>query len=541
MMEAQVHAQLRAYLRSKGLSTQPGECWPHHLTLGRLVARALRLGRSALIQVGTSGYCPEVEAQGYRLSYLMAVLLWPGSAVVVAQEQTLDQLCYQVIPDLQQWLQTHKSVCRAVDLGLTPQEFHGILLLTPDRWLQSRLEDSAHDRAAVTRSAPTLIEAVDDLEDWILAEQTLTVLPSHWAQLKLYYPQQSQTIQDTQIYLTHCFFQHPPNPYNAYLLSTLELERLQTLLRDLEYQGWQTPLPQPWVTLLSVPTLEQERGNVAYWTHLDRQSGTFTLHRTDLNWAPLLQRLWHSPPVILLRETIDAKLPTEAGTTLEFSERLGLEAMTQVQFSPHPPGECLHLYLPERLPLPNTPHYQDAALMEIRRVLVFGASRPGLTVILIQDTPLKHQVSSALVNEFGSRVQVDRLPSWAQPSTESDRFQGILVSSWNFWLAHRHQIVPPALMIMTTLPFPSVEHPLVAARVNYYKQHRQDWFQNFLLPQALRDFQRSIAPVRAYPQQGILTILDTRLIYRSYGQQFLGVLSPFTRLSNLDPFAHLAV
>jgi len=38
-----------------------------------------------------------------------------------------------------------------------------------------------------------------------------------------------------------------------------------------------------------------------------------------------------------------------------------------------------------------------------------------------------------------------------------------------------------------------------------------------------------------------LTILDTRLIYRSYGQQFLGVLSPFTRLSNLDPFAHLAV
>ncbi|MGA1132878.1 MAG: helicase C-terminal domain-containing protein [Prochlorotrichaceae cyanobacterium] len=94
---------------------------------------------------------------------------------------------------------------------------------------------------------------------------------------------------------------------------------------------------------------------------------------------------------------------------------------------------------------------------------------------------------------------------------------------------------------MTTLPFPSVEHPLVAARVNYHKHHRQDWFQNFLLPQALRDFQRAIAPVRAYPQQGILTILDTRVIYRSYGQQFLGVLSPFTRLSTLDPFANLAV
>jgi ATP-dependent DNA helicase DinG len=495
--------------------------------------------------VGTSGYAPEIEAQGYRLSYLMALLLWPGSAVVVAQEQTLEQLCYRVIPDLQQWLQTHKSVCRDVDLGVVPQDFQGILFMTPDRWLRSRLEASTQDRGAITNAVPALIEAVDDLEDWMVAEQTLTVLPSHWAQLKLYYPQQAQAIQDTQIFLTHCFFQHPPNPYNAYLLSTLELEGLHTLLRVLEQEGWQTPLPRPWATLSSGWTGEpapiQEPVNVAYWTQVDRQLGTFTLHRTDLNWAPLLQRLWHAPPVILLRETIDAKLPAEAGSALEFSERLGLEAMTQVQFAPHSPGECLHLYLPERLPLPNTPHYQDAALMEIRRVLVFGASRPGLTVILIQDTPLKHQVSSTLVNEFGSRVQVDRLPPWAQPNSESDRFQGILVSSWNFWLAHRHQIVPPALMIMTTLPFPSVEHPLVAARVNYYKQHRQDWFQNFLLPQALRDFQRSIAPVRAYPQQGVLTILDTRLIYRSYGQQFLGVLSPFTRLSNLDPFAHLAV
>jgi len=500
--------------------------------LARLVARALRLGRSALIQVGTSGYCPDIEAQGYRLSYLMAILLWPGSAVVVAQAQTLDRLFYQVIPDLQQWLSTYKSVWRDGDgeigVGESPQAFQGILLMTPDRWLQQR------------PPIPALVEAVDDLEDWLLAEQTVTVSPSHWAQLKLYYPQQAEVIQDTQIYLTHCFFQHPPNPYQAYLLSEAERERLQTLLSELEHQGWQAHLPKPWVLLLPGPTQEPEGVKVVLWTHLDRSAGIFTLHRTDLNWAPVLQRLWHPHPVVLLRETIDAKLPTEGGAGLEFSQRLGLEAMTQVQFSAHPQRECLHLYLPERLPLPNTPHYQDAALVEIRRVLVFGASRPGVTVILIQDTPLKQQVSSALVSEFGSRVQVDSLWSSEKLALEGDRFQGVLVASWSFWLAHRHLVPPPGLMILTTLPFPSVEHPLVAARVNYYKHHRQDWFQNFLLPQALRDFQRAIAPVRAYPQQGVLTILDTRMVYRSYGQQFLGVLSPFTRLSNLDPFELLA-
>ncbi|MEY2978588.1 MAG: hypothetical protein RLZZ435_2727 [Cyanobacteriota bacterium] len=535
MIEAQVHAQLRAYLRSKGLSTQPGECWPHHLTLARLVARALRLGRSALIQVGTSGYFPEIEAQGYRLSYLMAVLLWPGTAVVVAQDPTLDQLLYQVIPGLQQWLKTHKPVCREGDLGAGLQNFQGIVLMSPDRWLQHQFQGSqvrpgSSAQSSALTTVPTLIEAVDDIEDWLLAQQTVTVLPTHWAQLKLCYPQQAQAIQDTLIYLTHCFFQHPPNPYDAYLLSAGEIEQLNTLLVELELQGWQPQLPEPWATLMPFPPLEEV--NFAFWIDLDRRSGTFSLHRTYLNLLPLLHQLWQQAPMVLFRETTEAKLPTSAGTTLEFSHRLGLEDMTQVQFSAHPQRDGFALYLPERLPLPNTPHYQNAALSEIRRVLAFGASRPDLTVILIQDTPLKHQVSAALVSEFGSRVQVDREP---------DLPQGVLVTSWSFWLAHHQKIAPPALMIMTTLPFPSVEHPLVAARVNYHKHHRQDWFQNFLLPQALRDFQRAIAPVRAYPQQGILTILDTRVIYRSYGQQFLGVLSPFTRLSTLDPFANLAV
>lgn len=48
MIEAEVHLSLHNFLRSQvGFPT-----WPHHLTMARLVARAFRLGRSALIQVG---------------------------------------------------------------------------------------------------------------------------------------------------------------------------------------------------------------------------------------------------------------------------------------------------------------------------------------------------------------------------------------------------------------------------------------------------------------------------------------------------------
>jgi len=80
---------------------------------------------------------------------------------------------------------------------------------------------------------------------------------------------------------------------------------------------------------------------------------------------------------------------------------------------------------------------------------------------------------------------------------------------------------------MATLPLPSLENPLVAGRVAYYKRLRQDWFRLYLLPTALMELQRAIAPVRA--NQGTVAILDNRVNHRSYGRQILQVLDPALR------------
>ena len=525
MIEAEVHAQLRAYLRSRGL-TAAEETWPHHLTLARLVARALRLGRSALIQVSTAGYSPAIDPDAYRLSYLMALFLWPGASLVVAEVKTLDHLLRHTIPTLQQWLETHKPVCRIE--GWPSADFQGVGLTTPDCWLADRLPSLTSPRSTIPfpPQIPTVIEAIDDLEDWMLAHRTITIAPADWNHLKLGYPQQSAPIQDTQIALTHSFFQHPPNPYDAYLLDGLERQLLQTLLRTLDEEGWQSRLPPLWETLYQWSA--QAEGSLPLtplWFSLDRGAGTFTLSGTHLGTMPLLKTLWEQQPVVLLRETGEGKNRGEAVKTTDFSQRLGLEAVTQVQFLAHQPGDPLQLYLPDRLPLPNTPDYQGAVLRELRRLLIFRAATPGLTVILIQDFLLQHQVASTLAAEFGSRVQVDRSPAGSQ---------GILVASWDFWLAYRHESPPLSLLAITTLPFPSVEQPLVAARVAYHKYQQQDWFQSFLLPQALRDLQRAIAPVRS--TAGLVALLDTRLLHRSYGQHILTALSPINRLNYLDPF-----
>ncbi|MER3589928.1 MAG: helicase, partial [Mastigocladus sp. ERB_26_1] len=186
--------------------------------------------------------------------------------------------------------------------------------------------------------------------------------------------------------------------------------------------------------------------------------------------------------------------------------------------------EAIQLYIPYQLPLPNTPEFQAAFIHKVRTLVCLSATSPGLTAVLVGDVPLKSQVGAILASEFGSRVQVEK--------TCLDE-NGILISGWEFWREHQKVLPAPQLIIIATLPLPSLEHPLVAGRVAHYKRSHQDWFRLYLLPAALNELQRAIAPARE--SQGIVALLDSRVVNRSYGAQILTALSPLARINYLDP------
>jgi ATP-dependent DNA helicase DinG len=173
--------------------------------------------------------------------------------------------------------------------------------------------------------------------------------------------------------------------------------------------------------------------------------------------------------------------------------------------------------------MPNTPRFQDALIQQVRTLLMVSAEIKGPAVLLVGDMPLKAQLGSVLAAEFGSRVQVEKTDLAEK---------GILVSGWEFWRSHQAMIPAPKLLIISTLPIPSLENPRVSGQVAYYKQQRLDWFRLYLLPAALRELQRAIAPVRS--SQGVVALLDNRVNHRSYGSQVLSSLSPFARINYLD-------
>lgn len=512
MIEVEVHQQLRAFLRQQGESY-----WPHHLTMARLVARALRLDKSALIQTSAfSGY-----HERYRLSYLVPVLMWHRPVILVAPEAVQQRLLMVEIPQLRQWIGSTKSIQTGDRFPAC--DFQGLLLVTPESWLQDRL----YQEGRFPDGIPTLIDGADDLETWARSQLTSQIESADWEALMLACPERAEVIRDIRIQLTKAIFQHPINPYECYLIESPEQEIIQFLFHRLQDatqfdQGDDghgstsafSHLPTAWQTFWH----SSQFNDPMLWAQVTRSQGTFSLHCGPADLATTLAPVWLKQPVVFIGGALD--LDADAAT---YRQRVGLDELTCVKFSPDRQEELIHLYVPEKLPMPNTPQFQGALIQEMHSLLQLSSGIQGLTVLIVGDTPLRSQVGSILASEFGSRVQVER-------TCLDDN--GVLVTGWEFWRQHQHVLPSPHLLAIATLPIPSLEHPLVNRRVAYYKKMRQDWFRLYLLPTALSELQRAIAPVR--DRQGIVALLDNRVIHRSYGNLALSALNPFARVSYLD-------
>lgn len=485
--------------------------------MARLVARALRLGRSALIQVGAGcGY------QGqYRLSYLAPALMWSEPVILVASEEVQQRLRGVEIPRLQQWLQVNKAI-RTGDRWPNA-DFQGLLLTSPEAWLSAQLE-----QRGFPASIPTILDGVDDLEEWSRSQLTAEIQPNDWDELMLAYPSQVEAIRDARVQLTRAVFQHPANPYECYLISSLEQEILCRLYSALQQQvpaveddalwtqgSCNLDLPPAWKSFWQ--TL-QNNTKLLLWATIARRQGVFSLYCAPAQVASILSPIWSRQPVVLIGSALDQ----EAEANI-YRQRLGLGDLTCLKFSADRHSEVIQLYLPDKFPLPNTPQFQAAFIEKVHSLLCLSTAAPGLTVVLVGDMPLKSQLGAILAAEFGSRVQVEK-------TCLDDN--GILITGWEFWRQHQGVLPAPQLLAIATLPIPSLENPLVAGRVAEYKRSRQDWFRLYLLPVALSELARAIAPVRE--RQGVVALLDSRVLHRSYGSQVLAALSPLARVNYLD-------
>jgi ATP-dependent DNA helicase DinG len=495
MLEAKVHTELRGFLREQ---QQP--IWTHHLTMARLVSRALRLHRSALIQTGSTVSC-------YSYSYLTPALLSEQPLILVAPSGIQKRLLEIEIPKLKEWLQINKPIFTDTSDFFAANR-QGFLMLSPEKWLSDRLSNPN------PLSLPTLIDQAEDLGDWTKTFLTVSITPYDWEVLMEQNPSLVDQIRQIRIKLTKSLFSHPPNPYDCYLLDQDELGLLKELKIILEDKQPLIPNFSQFYQCLSLDSSLN-------WVQLQRDQGLFTLLCQPIEIASFLKPLWPQQSFVLMGGFLDqSKEATLYQTTMGLIE----EDILCLKFTPSRQNEYIRLYLPEKLPLPNTPEFQGVLTDEINHLIGLCQPLSQPIVILIEDLPLQTQLGTFLAAQWGSRVKIEK------PLGDN---QGILLCSWNFWHQYAENCPSPQLLVMATLPIPSLENPLVAGQVAYYKRKRKDWFRAYLLPTALKQLQQAVTPLRE--TQGVVALLDNRANLRSYGIEILNALDPYAKVSYFDP------
>ncbi len=223
-----------------------------------------------------------------------------------------------------------------------------------------------------------------------------------------------------------------------------------------------------------------------------------------------------------------------------YQQQMGLaEARTAGWDSPFDYASQGLLYVPGRMPGPNSPGYTQAV---VRAVLPVVAASRGRAFLLFTSLRAMREAHALLKDGFRA-ARAMPFPFCCRVRTRArlllERFRrlgnAVLVASQSFWEGVDVRGEALSLVMIDRLPFAPPDDPVLAARIEHINAEGRNAFMEYQLPEAVITLKQGAGRlIRDETDRGVLMICDTRLVDRPYGRRIWQSLPPMRRTRELE-------
>ena len=273
--------------------------------------------------------------------------------------------------------------------------------------------------------------------------------------------------------------------------------------------------------------LAQTAPDHVYWVERTGKAAQFlTLNAAPVDMAPVLRR-------ILFRDRrtcimTSATLSVGRKDLAYFRNRIGAEAVEPLQLgSPFDFERQMKMFVVGKMPDPRETGYEEALMHWIEHFVI---QTDGHAFVLFTNYRALQQLAERMGQFFADRdlnllVQGAGLPRTKMLQRFKSTPRSVLFGTDSFWMGV--DVPGDALrnVIITRLPFAVPDHPLIQAKLEMIIARGGDAFTEYSLPEAILKLRQGVGRlIRTKTDQGIIVILDNRIVTKPYGRAFMSAL-----------------